>query len=107
MNYTYDEIIASAYLVFGEDLTTMIISMGLMALKKYGTKIKREDLKLKELKDVFEFKDYKYKLKDGYTLKSVESYLRIVLVALFEEIQKERNQEYEERCSGMSYKKVK
>ena len=92
MNYTYDEIIASAYLVFKEDLTTRIISIGLTNLTRDGHKIKRDDLKLKELKDVFEFKDYVY---------------RFVLVCLFQEIKQRRDKDYEERCSGKSYMKLR
>ncbi len=89
----FDQIIASAYFVFETDLTHHIIERFIKLLAKSGIEFNRNDLKMKEISEVIEFKDFKYQLKDGYTKDDIACFINLQMVAIFS-MMKQRRDEY-------------
>jgi len=87
--YTYDEIIASGYYVFREDLTTDIICKVLNIMSSFGIKFDCHQASIKELKRIIEFNpsSHKYSLKDGSRLEDITGFIKEDLVIVFQKIQ--------------------
>ena len=106
--YTYDEIIASGYYVFREELTTHVICKFLGIMKVLGIKIDSEHShsKIKELQRIFEFdiNNFSYRLKDNYKLDDIKDFIKEDLVIVFQSIQKIINK-HQEELKGKQYVK--
>ena len=92
--YNYDQILASAYYVFRGELTTTIIASMIIFLKKNGVRLKRQDLKMKELARIMTFDNHKFYLKSGYKLEDIHHLINDDLVRIFLELQKIRDLYY-------------
>lgn len=94
--YTYDEIVASAYFVFKEKLSKEII-MTFIAIRKnsFGEKF-NHNLKLKELKNIIEFDNPYYKLKDDKKISDLMPYIKIELIVLFQAIEESLEKQSEQ-----------
>ena len=105
--YTYDEIIASAYYVFREDLTTRVVATFLTNLKKWGIIYHREESKLKELKRLIIFNGVNYTLADDCRMSDIIPFVKNNLVLIFESLKKSRDNYYLNSESRMLKEKVK
>lgn len=89
--YTYDEIIASGYYVFLDELSTDIVSYFFCIMKKLGKKFSRNELKLDNISKILEFDGTNYKLKSDRNYEDIMPYVDLELVLVFECIQIDRN----------------
>lgn len=105
--YTYDEIIASAYYVFREGLTTRIIASFLVNLKKLGIIYHREESKLKELKGLIVFNGANYTLSNDSRMSDIIPFVKNNLVLIFESLKASRDNYYLNADSRMEKEKVK
>ena len=104
--YTYDEIIASAYYVFRQELNPNIIVNFLMYMKNLGCNYHREDLRFKELNRFFIFDGANFRLKEGAKLEDIVPYVKDNLTWLFSEMKSIRNEYYEGLTSDSKTKKI-
>ena len=87
--YTYDEVLASGYYVFRENLNTDVLGY---ALEIIGGKTllhcSRTDNKIRidELSRIIEFNDGYFKLKDGSKLEDIKDFIKEELVIVFQQI---------------------
>ena len=102
--YTYDEIIANGYLVFGSELWTEIIQNLYRVLRALKIDYDRTNMKLDKLRDIFEFRDLKFVLKDGKTEAELAPYMNPNIIMLFKFIQ-HAHEEYQEETSKKYVKK--
>ncbi len=102
--YTFDEIIASAYYVFRDGLTSTIIANYLTSMKKINITFTREESKLKELKRLIVFNGYSYSLAEGVCMQDIISYVNNNLVLVFEEIKTARDNYYSNLTSKVKRK---
>ena len=103
--YTYDEIIASAYYVFRNELNSNVIINFLIYMKNLGYVYHRDDLKLKELERIFVF-DGNYRLIEDARLEDIVPYVKDNLTWLFSEMKSIRNEYYEDLTSDSKTKKI-
>ena len=96
----YDQILASAYYVFEEELTSQIIKSFVILLKKADVTIHRNELKMEEIAQYMEFKNHKYKLKDGYTIHTIADYINLDMVAIFHNLKKTRDEYYSNKITN-------
>jgi len=82
--YTCDEVIASGYFVFENNLSCHIVGNLLSEFKIYNMSL--DNKKLEDLANEFTFQDSFYRLNDNANLEKVESYVRGELVILFNSI---------------------
>ena len=109
--YTYDEILASGYYVFREDLNTMVIGsiLNLLGGKTCLHSLKYSDnqvdnrIKIEELSRIIEFDDGIFKLKEGIKVEDIKDFIKEDLVIVFQQIKNMMNSDY----SSKQYKKVK
>lgn len=92
--YTFDEIIASAYYVFRDGLTSTIIANYFANMKKLGISYNREESKIKELKRLIIFNGYGYTLAEGVCMQDIIPYVKDNLVIIFEELGSLRDNYY-------------
>lgn len=85
--YTYDEVIANGYLVFGSELSTLIIQDFYRVLHALGKNFDRTTMKMDKLHDVIYFKDLKYVLKDSKTEELLYPYMNPEIILIFKLIQ--------------------
>ena len=102
--YTYDEIIASAYYVFREGLTTRIIASFLVNLKKWGIIYHREE---SELKGLIVFNGTNYTLSNDSRMSDIVPFVKNNLVLIFESLKASRDNYYLNADSRMEKEKVK
>ena len=105
-NYTYDEIIASAYYVFRDELNPSIIINFLFYMKNLGHIYHREDLKFKELHRFFVFDGFNYRLKEGAKLEDIASFVQDNLTWFFNEMKNINKEYYDELVSDSKIKKI-
>lgn len=84
--YTYDEIIASAYYVFRNELNPNVIINFLIYMKNLGYVYHREDLIFKELDRFFIFDGANYHLKEGVKLEDIVPFVQDNLTWFFSEM---------------------
>ena len=107
--YTYDEIVASAYYVFREGLTTRIIASFLSNLKKWGVVYHRSESKLKELERIIVFNGINYTLANDSKMSDIIPFVKNNLVVIFEDLKKLRDDYYlnaDKRVEGEYVKKI-
>ncbi len=92
--YSFDEIIASAYYVFRDGLTTTIITNYFTNMKKLGISYNREETKFQELKRLVIFDGYNYGLAEGVYMQDIIPYVKDNLVMIFKEIEILRDNYY-------------
>lgn len=90
----YDQIIASAYYVFGEGLTSRIIASFLLYSTKNGNHFETEELKLNKLKGMFKFNNHMFSLIDGYTISDIADCIDFDKVLFFQNLKKSRDKFY-------------
>lgn len=91
---TYDQIIASAYYVFGDQLTSKIIASFLVFSSRNGNVFEEEELKLKKLKEVMVFENHMFRLKEEYTILDISDYINFDMVSFFQNLKKSRDKYY-------------
>ena len=91
--YSYDEILASGYYVFRENLSTWLISIGVKVLKDHN-KLATLPLKITELNRIIEFKEQKFILNSNYRMEDITPFVKDELVLLFQGIQACINEYY-------------
>ena len=89
--YTYDEIIASGYYIFLDDLSTDIVSEFIYIMKKLGKKFSRNELKLNKVLEILDFDGTDYRLNNDKNYEDIMQYVNLELVLVFECIQIDRN----------------
>lgn len=99
---TYDQIVASAYYVFGEHLNTRIISAFLVLSRHNGNVFEEEELKLQLLKDIVFIENGKYKLKEGYSVSDIADCINFDMVTFFQNLKCSRD-----KCCSTYQKKHK
>ena len=95
--YTYDEVIASGYLVFGSELSSLIIQDFYKVLHALGRNYDRRNMIMYKLHDVIDFKELKYVLKEGKTEIDLYPYINPEMIMIFKYIQQAR-EECQELC---------
>ncbi len=96
MCYTYDEILASAYYVFRDDLKIPIICTSLEILTKYyGIKFSRTNLQIVKLKNIIIFENETYKLNSSNSIDDIIDYVVPCLVIFFETLKRQQNSSYD------------
>ena len=88
---TYDQIVASAYYVFGDALNTKIISIFLVLSRKNGNVFEEDELKLKELKGKMTLKNSIYKLNEGYSVSDIADCINFDMVTFFQNLKCSRD----------------
>ena len=91
---TYDKIIASAYYVFGNHLTTRIVSVFLFKSTFNGNVFEDGELRLKLLKDKFIFENHMFRLKDEYSISDLEDCIDFDMVTFFQNLKRSRDNYY-------------
>ena len=104
--YTYDEIIASAYYVFRQELNPNVIINFLIYMKNLGYIYHREDLRFKELDRFFIFDGANFCLKEGAKLEDIAPFIQDNLTWLFSEMKSIRNEYYEDLTNDSKTKKI-
>ena len=105
---TYDQIVASAYYVFGNQLNTRIISAFLIKSTYNGNVFEDNELQLNLLKDVFIFDNYFFRLNNGYSLSDIEDCINFEMVTFFQNLKKARDNYYsgtESKQKKLKYKR--
>ena len=95
----YDQILASAYYVFGDQLNSLIIQQFITLLTKGGIKLPSDEMKIKELNQYIEFDNHKYKLKNGCTIEDISSFINFDMVTIFHNIKRHRDKYYSKTTS--------
>ena len=88
---TYDQIVASAYYVFGDKLTTKIISVFLVLSRNNGNVFEEDELKLQELKGKITLKNSIYKLNEGYSVSDIADCINFDMVTFFQNLKCSRD----------------
>ena len=88
---TYDKIVASAYYVFGDQLTTKIVSIFIIYSKKNGNVFEEDELKFKELKDKMILKNGLYRLNEGYSVSDIADCINFDMVTFFQNLKCSRD----------------
>ena len=83
--YNYDQILASGYYVFREELTTSMVCNFISLLIGIGSRFTSEDLRLKELRRILIINDNKFYLKEGFRLEDIAYLVDDNLVLMFQE----------------------
>ncbi len=84
--YNYDQILASGYYVFRDDLTTSMVSSLITLLINLGARFKRDNLRIKELKRILVLNGDKFSLNDGFILDDIIYLVDNNLVLMFQEL---------------------
>lgn len=103
--YTYDEIIASAYYVFRNELNPNVIINFLIYMKNLGYVYHRDDLKLKELERIFVF-DGNYRLIEDARLEDIVPYVKDNLTWFFSEMKCISNEYFDNITNDSKTKKI-
>ena len=103
---TYDQIVASAYYVFGEQLNTKIISAFLFKSTYNGNVFEDDELKLNALKDKIVFDNHLFKLKEGLTIFDISEYINFDMVTFFQNLYKSRDDYYTGRYDKIKKLKI-
>ena len=90
----YDQIVASAYYVFGNQLTSKIIASFLVFSTKNGNKFEIGELKLMKLKDMFKFENHLFSLKSEYTISDIADCIDFDKVLFFQNLKVSRDKYY-------------
>lgn len=100
---TYDQIVASAYYVFGEHLNTKIISYFLLRSHQNGNIFEKSELQLNVLKDIISFDNYFFRMNEGYSISDLSDLINFDMVTFFQNLKKARDNYY----SGLEDKQKK
>ena len=106
---TYDQIVASAYFVFREELTTRVITCFLVYSTYLGNKFDDEELKFIKLKKYIGFDNHTFHLKQGYSVSDIAECINFDMVKFFLNIKTSRDKfysTYEEKNKLMIKRKV-
>lgn len=104
--YTYDEIIASAYYVFRNELNPNVIINFLIYMKNLGYVYHREDLRFKELDRFFIFDGANYHLKEGVKLEDIVPFVQDNLTWFFSEIKCISSEYFDNITNDSKVKKI-
>lgn len=96
----FDQILASAYYVFENELNSHIIRSFISLMRKTKEKFSRDDLKMKEISKYMEFKNHMYVLKEGYTIDDIAQFINFKMVTIFHNLKISRDKFYS-NGSGM------
>ena len=91
---TYDQIIASAYYVFGDKLTSRIVSSFLVLSSSNGNKFEEDELKLNKLKGIIKFNNHFFILNDGYSISDISECINFDMVVFFFFLKNSRDKYY-------------
>ena len=100
----FDQILASAYYVFEEELNPHIIKLFITLMKSIGFRFKRTDLVMNKIRDFMYFDSQKYVLKEGVTVKDLTDFINFDYVTIFHNLKKSRDKYY---SNPDSFKKMK
>ena len=91
-----DQIIASGFFVFDGYLNTYLVAKIIKILQNdLCVKFERKDLVMNEISTYMELQDNTlYVLKNGYTMYDIGPFINPGMVAIFEDIKKERDNYY-------------
>ena len=109
MSNIYDQIVASAYYVFGDQLTTKIIASFLVYSTHNGNHFEEQELKLDKLKGIIKFENHIFKLNPGYSVSDIADCINFDMVEFFLNIKCSRDKyysTYEEKRRVMIKRKV-
>lgn len=91
---TYDQIIASAYYVFGNQLTSKIVASFLVSSCHNGNQFQKEELRLTQLKDIIIFENHMFRLKEGFSLSDISECINFDMVRFFQNLKNSRDKYY-------------
>ena len=90
----YDQVLASAYYVFGEQLNSHIIQQFLILMNKAGIKGENSKFKMADIKEYMYFDNHKYVLKDGCTISDIVQFIDLDMVRIFQNLKQHRDYYY-------------
>ncbi|MBQ8472255.1 MAG: hypothetical protein IJ501_01985 [Bacilli bacterium] len=100
--YTYDEVIASGYLVFGSELSSLIIQDFYRVLHALGRNFDRTTMKMDKLHDIIDFKNLKYVLKENKSEEELYPYMNPEVIMIFKMVQQAK-EEFQEQTASKQY----
>jgi len=90
----YDQVLASAYYVFREQLNSHIIQQFLILMNKAGIKGENSKFKMTDIDKYMYFDNHKYVLKDGYTISDIVQFIDLDMVRIFQNLKQHRDYYY-------------